>query len=309
MAVVILTVIIVIAIGGYFVWKKYYPIKPAASLVSKISSNDFEKERDNRDNQRINDISSLSQILENYFKDNGQYPVAITSEKISDESVKSFQSLKANNFLSNPLQDPLPDKYYYGYKADGKNYELTAVLENQKDLRCILKENLCIYSVYRSAANISNQPEKQFYINKTERIEFYAPKNWRKNETRVKRTFVVFTNEPVDTDNGGSFNASINIASESANGLDLNGEIIKIKKDSNFTGSKIIKESRVKINGEDAYLLEATIMYYKTIKLRALSLYMVKNNKVYAVTGLAIDSAWNKYADLFNGSLFTLKIL
>ncbi len=101
---------------------------------------------DDRDNHRISDIVNISMAIESYAKgNNGQYPKTEGSEKISDEASNVFQAMKAGGFLYQPIKDPVPDKYYYGYKSDGQAYEITAVLENKNGGRCTMAGNYCIY--------------------------------------------------------------------------------------------------------------------------------------------------------------------
>jgi len=98
-----------------------------------------------RDDRRIINLDFYSQALDNYLINNDKYPIAETTEKISEESSNIFQILSKGGFLTESYKDPSGGDKYYGYKSDGVSYELTAVLEDSKDSRCSIKGNYCIY--------------------------------------------------------------------------------------------------------------------------------------------------------------------
>lgn len=109
---------------------------------------------DNRDNDRINDIMAISLALEQYANNHGgQYPQTVSAEKISDETSNVFQILKAGGYFLQLINDPLPDKFYYGYNSDGQSYEITAVLENQSGGRCVIEGNYCLYKFKKGENN------------------------------------------------------------------------------------------------------------------------------------------------------------
>lgn len=129
--------------------------KPSPTLTpeKKISP------EDERDNHRISDIMNISTALEQYAKsNNGQYPKAEKSEKISDESSSVFQAMNAGSFLYQSIKDPLPDKYYYGYKSDGQAYEITAVLENKESGLCVIAGSYCIYKFKKGEIGAEIEP-------------------------------------------------------------------------------------------------------------------------------------------------------
>lgn len=127
---------------------------PAPEAEKKISP------EDERDNHRISDVMNISAALESYaVKNNAQYPKTDGSEKISDEASDVFQAMKASGFLFQPIKDPVPDKYYYGYKSDGQAYELTAVLENKEGGRCAMAGNYCIYKFKKGEMEAAPTPE------------------------------------------------------------------------------------------------------------------------------------------------------
>lgn len=142
-SILILTILIFSASGCTIVKNN------SGSLAKPAMTPEAEKKispEDERDNRRISDIMKFSAALERYAKNNnGQYPKVDGAEKISDEASGVFQIMKAGGYIFQPIKDPKPDKYYYGYKSDGRSYELAAVLENQEGGRCAMAGNYCIY--------------------------------------------------------------------------------------------------------------------------------------------------------------------
>lgn len=81
------------------------------------------------DKIRKEDLSSLKTALKAYYQANQTYPVAATTQKTSD-ATSALSVLAPTNIAQLPV-DPLSPTYYYGYKSDGKTFELTAVLEDK----------------------------------------------------------------------------------------------------------------------------------------------------------------------------------
>ncbi|MBU4338650.1 hypothetical protein KKB43_05340 [Patescibacteria group bacterium] len=98
-----------------------------------------------RDDRRIINLDFYSQALEDYLKNNEKYPIAEETEKISDENSNIFQILKNGGYIAESYKDPSGGDKYYGYKSDGVSYELSAVLEDNKDSRCNIEGNYCVY--------------------------------------------------------------------------------------------------------------------------------------------------------------------
>lgn len=101
---------------------------------------------DDRDNQRVKDLSEISLALDEYakFSKNG-YPVTVGYEKISDENSYIYRLLRQDGYLKRSYHDPLSGAYFYGYGSDGKSYELTAAFEDMNDVRCKIFGTLCVY--------------------------------------------------------------------------------------------------------------------------------------------------------------------
>lgn len=98
-----------------------------------------------RDDRRIINLDFYSQAMEDYLRNNEKYPIAEETEKISDDSSNIFQLLKNGGYLIESYKDPSGNDKYYGYISDGVSYELSAVLEDNKDSRCKVEGNYCIY--------------------------------------------------------------------------------------------------------------------------------------------------------------------
>ena len=81
------------------------------------------------DKIRKSDLAALKVALKAYYQANQAYPIATTAQKTSDAAT-ALSVLVPTNIAKLPV-DPLSPTYYYGYKSDGKTFELTAVLEDK----------------------------------------------------------------------------------------------------------------------------------------------------------------------------------
>ncbi|MBW6440723.1 hypothetical protein K0B03_01670 [Patescibacteria group bacterium] len=100
------------------------------------------------DEKRKTDLATISILLQEYKNKNGQYPIspAVTKlNQINNEVVNQIKSISPSSAI--PIDSQLGN--YYGYvSSDGKNFELTAKLENMNDPDCSLDiMNLCIYKL------------------------------------------------------------------------------------------------------------------------------------------------------------------
>ena len=98
-----------------------------------------------RDDRRIINLDFYGQALDNYLINNEKYPIVEETEKISEESSNIFQTLKNGGYIAESYKDPSGGDKYYGYKSNGDFYELSAVLEDNKDSRCNIEGNYCVY--------------------------------------------------------------------------------------------------------------------------------------------------------------------
>ena len=99
---------------------------------SKTYSGNSDSTVATRDQTRKADLKTISDALASYFKTKNAYPIAKNSEKISATSGTLYSALVPTYTKSLPV-DPMSGTYYYGYKSDGKTYELSAVLESSDD--------------------------------------------------------------------------------------------------------------------------------------------------------------------------------
>lgn len=94
---------------------------------------------------RKQDLTSLKDALKKYYLANQSYPVAETLQKTSD-TTNALTVLVPNDIAILPV-DPLSPTFYYGYKSDGKTFELTAALEDKTDPAGIQSGSVLIYKV------------------------------------------------------------------------------------------------------------------------------------------------------------------
>lgn len=90
-------------------------------------------------------LRDMGLALELYFAENGSYPVSITPVKLNDTNSLAYKDLIK---YTNPetLKDPKDPDFFYLYRSDGKSYEITTRLENNKDSECEISESgICIY--------------------------------------------------------------------------------------------------------------------------------------------------------------------
>lgn len=84
------------------------------------------------DSIRKTDLVNLKTALTKYYTAKQSYPTSISVSKTSD--IDTPLKVLVPDYISSLPIDPLSPSYYYGYKsADGKTFELTAVLEDKSD--------------------------------------------------------------------------------------------------------------------------------------------------------------------------------
>jgi len=100
-----------------------------------------------RDNRRKSDLNQLQLALEMYYNTKGSYPV---SEQTSMSTQEGFlNELVSEGIIASVPQDPKAGEgWYYGYRSDGKSYELSARLENTSDPACqMTSSGYCLYFI------------------------------------------------------------------------------------------------------------------------------------------------------------------
>ena len=95
------------------------------------------------DAKRKADLSQIMLALEMYNSDFDKYPVSKGLEKINDANCVLYKILEP--YLSKLPVDQKDPEYWYGYKSNGKTYELTARLENLEDESCVTQNGVCLY--------------------------------------------------------------------------------------------------------------------------------------------------------------------
>jgi hypothetical protein len=172
-SIVAVLVILIFVLVGVLALKSFYePVSNPSLLFSPSPSlADSVAEQNARDEQRIKDIAYLSEQIESYNNNNlgGLIFVASEWQKISDGNSPIFNELKNYGYMEKPLNDPLGDKYYYGYRAAQSSYELSVFLENKNNSKCEMLEDQCFYIVKKEMApRPTNSFEEDFFENESE---------------------------------------------------------------------------------------------------------------------------------------------
>lgn len=112
-----------------------------------------------RDAMRKSNLSYIYSRLISYYDDHGDaYPVSGDRMiKLNDKETAAYKELVPGYVNEDFMKDPNDPDSYFGYKSpDGKDFELTAVLENSEDKDCIKTGSLCIYK-YNSEGVVSGR--------------------------------------------------------------------------------------------------------------------------------------------------------
>lgn len=108
-------------------------VAPSPTVSAVVSSSPASSPQVNanvNDQTRKADLTKIKEALVKYFAQNNQFPVG--EFKTSDASSILAQDL-VPQYIEKLPDDPLAPQFYYGYKSDGKTFELTAVLEDKTD--------------------------------------------------------------------------------------------------------------------------------------------------------------------------------
>lgn len=112
-----------ISLGGIEkLWKKSATTTTTTTPTATDTTNANDK-------QRKTDLADLKAALAKYYQAQQAYPVALTTQKTSDTT--NVLSALVPTYIAKLPIDPLTPTYYYGYKSDGKTFEITAVLEDK----------------------------------------------------------------------------------------------------------------------------------------------------------------------------------
>lgn len=101
-----------------------------------------------RDSVRKANLSYIySQLLIYYDEHGDTYPVGGDKMiRLNDKDTAVYKELVPGYVSEDKIKDPKDPGAYFGYKSpDGKDFELTALLENLEDKDCIKTNDLCIY--------------------------------------------------------------------------------------------------------------------------------------------------------------------
>lgn len=99
------------------------------------------------DAKRKTDLINIRLALEFYSSENGGYPISMNAVKLNDANSSAYKAL-IKYTSSSSLKDPKDPDFFYLYKSDGKSFEISARLENDKDPDCVISsEGFCIYKI------------------------------------------------------------------------------------------------------------------------------------------------------------------
>lgn len=308
----ILLVISIAAVlaGGYYLFNNYllnYSMKKNSAVSYKRTEE--ENKVLERDGKRIDDISALSGVLEKYAGEHdGRYPVSSGIEKISDEWSAVYKALVQDIKPERSFSDPIPGKYYYGYRSDGETYDLTAVLENQKDTRCNMEGDLCIHRVHGGAfvTNVHTRPDTSYYINRKIGAKILPPPGgWSIDELGEEKMKIVI--KPPEPDN--AFSPSITIEFTATGGYSLN-EFMKKRSEMLWKyvpDYKIIEKKNMKINGKTALYQEETFLIKAYGKITMMHMGVYSDAKIYDAYAIVLNSSIDRYKDMLKKSLMTFE--
>lgn len=139
-----ITALIMIGLSSFLVWSLLGPTVsqgPSSSTPPSQTSSQSPKASPSpsvqaevilRDKQRKQDLSALATALAAYQKNTGSYPVGndSTALTILTTSTPAYIAAINNDPLSNPEQNLI---IKYNYTSDGKQFTLSASLENKQD--------------------------------------------------------------------------------------------------------------------------------------------------------------------------------
>jgi len=136
-----------ISLGGIEkLWKKE---KTTTATTTPATTTTTKSKTNANDTQRKTDLANLKAALKQYYQANQAYPIAAIVEKTSDTDC--VLKVLVPTYIAKLPVDPLSPTKYYGYKSDGKTYELTAVLEDTTDPAGIKTGSLYLYKVTDSS--------------------------------------------------------------------------------------------------------------------------------------------------------------
>lgn len=149
--ILIIILLILLILGGvvFAAWEGWLNWGPLNKLLGKTTSSETatttttEKPVDN-DTTRKKDITTIKDALKQYYQANQTYPISTTVDK--SNSPTTILNALVPTYLKSIPQDPVSSRYF-GYKSDGKTFELTAVLDNTSDPAGIKSGNYYIYRV------------------------------------------------------------------------------------------------------------------------------------------------------------------
>ena len=139
-------------------------------------------------------------------------------------------------------------------------------------------------------------------------FEMQPPKDWQAVEGGWG-ALVVFANPEPDLLDDLPFSANINVISESAQGLGLEGYVDFSKEllATFFTSYELLEEKKATVNGKEAYFLSSSFTQ-GDFPLTNLQLVLINEDTEDVITATSLQETWAEYEAIFDASLRSFKV-
>jgi hypothetical protein len=148
------------------------------------------------------------------------------------------------------------------------------------------------------------------YANMADGYKLIPPEGWIfSDESKVDYISAIFTNPTEDSASGSGYSANMIISKEDV-GNQTVGAYLNHSKDlmkANFTNLVIVSETETEVSSNSAVILETT--FDKKTKVHGMQLVVVKDNKAWILTGLAVDEKWTEYKALYDQVFKSFELL
>ena len=148
------------------------------------------------------------------------------------------------------------------------------------------------------------------YSNSTDGFELRPPYGWVVDDSGLSGTNVAFIHTPPDFHGETQFSANIIVQIGPTDGRTLE-EIVQETKEQfpqMLMEFNLLRDDFAIVNGKESRVLEFTFDE-DTYPLRIRQLFLIHEDKVYAITATALDAVWDKYENAFDASLRSFRIL
>lgn len=151
--ILIVVLLVILILGGlvFASWEGWISLGGVEKLWKKADTTTTETATTTESTANANDVirkadlAKIKAALAKYYQANQAYPIATVLVKTSDAN--NVLSALVPTYIAKLPVDPLSPTKYYGYKSDGKSYELTTALEDTTDPSGIKTGTAVIYKV------------------------------------------------------------------------------------------------------------------------------------------------------------------